>query len=169
MYHVIKKFIYISLRHKAAYQEYNSAKDKKNYVQRFCKGLEYNDAKDIIQPGWLDCLGFHCVAQWQSVGVVIERLLTPGSIPKLAMRRFVLGKDSLRFFRLGPSTLPVMVAQPDERLANRTHESALRWCSLTQSVYASEPATRTSSKTGNLKLRSLRPSAIQTVFPLCRN
>ena len=28
-----------------------------------------------------------------SIELVIERLLTPGSIPKLAMPRYVLGKD----------------------------------------------------------------------------
>ena len=30
-------------------------------------------------------------------------------------------------FLLGPSGLPVTVAQPDKRLANRTQKSALRW------------------------------------------
>ena len=33
-----------------------------------------------------------------SVGLVIERLLTPGSIPELAMRRCVLRKDISRLF-----------------------------------------------------------------------
>ena len=33
--------------------------------------------------------------------IVIERLLARGSIPKLAMRRFVVGKDTLRLFPMG--------------------------------------------------------------------
>ena len=50
--------------------------------------------------------------------LAIERLLTPGSIPKLAMRRCVLGKGTLGLFPpWRRSGLPVVVAQPDERLA----------------------------------------------------
>ena len=33
-----------------------------------------------------------------------------------------LGKTLLTYFPLGPSSLPVAVAQPEERLANRTKE-----------------------------------------------
>ena len=40
---------------------------------------------------------------WQSVRLVIERLLTPGSIPELAMRRFVFRKEIL-FFHWRPSS-----------------------------------------------------------------
>ena len=70
------------------------------------------------------------VAQWWSVGLVIKNwLLTPGSILVLAMRRCVLGKDTLRLSPLGPSNPPVVVVQPDKRLANRTKKrcSALVW------------------------------------------
>ena len=57
-------------------------------------------------------------------------MLTSGVIPKLAMRRCVLGKDTLyAYLPLELCSLPVMVAQADERLANRTKEkcSALMW------------------------------------------
>ena len=40
------------------------------------------------------------IPQWQSVGLVIEKLLKLWSIPELAMRR-VLGKDTLRVFPTG--------------------------------------------------------------------
>ena len=36
------------------------------------------------------------------------------------MHRCVLGKGTLRLFPIGPSNLPVVVIQPDERLAKRT-------------------------------------------------
>ena len=36
------------------------------------------------------------IAQWQSIWLVIKRLLTPGSIPELAKRRRVLVKNNLR-------------------------------------------------------------------------
>ena len=60
---------------------------------------------------------------------MIERLLTPGSIPKLAMSSCVLGKDTLHLFSLGLNSPPVVVTQPDETLANKTKEkcSALVW------------------------------------------
>ena len=60
-------------------------------------------------------------AQWQSVGLVIERLLTIGSIPQHAMRSCVFRKDTLRLFpiRTEQSTRR-MVAQPDETLPKRT-------------------------------------------------
>ena len=32
------------------------------------------------------------------------------------------------YFSLGPSNLPVVVAQPDKRLANGTQNNALHWC-----------------------------------------
>ena len=41
---------------------------------------------------------------------MIERLLTPGSIPELAIRSCVLEKNTLRLFPLGSSSLPVLVA-----------------------------------------------------------
>ena len=37
------------------------------------------------------------IAQWLSVGLMIERLLSSGSILELAMRRCVFRKDTLRF------------------------------------------------------------------------
>ena len=52
-------------------------------------------------------------------------LLTPGSIPELAMRRCVLGKDTLSVFSIGPSNLPAVVDQPDEIIANRTQKMVL--------------------------------------------
>ena len=58
---------------------------------------------------------------------MIERSLTPGSILELAMRCCVLGKDTLCLFPLGPSSLPVVEAQPYERPTNKTQKSALRW------------------------------------------
>ena len=38
---------------------------------------------------------------------------------------------TITYFPLGPSSIPIVVAQPDERLANRNQKSALRWCGLT--------------------------------------
>ena len=69
------------------------------------------------------------IAQWWTTGLVIERLLTPGSILELAMRRCVIGKNIYAYFPLGSSSLPVVVTQPDERLANRIQKkcSALVW------------------------------------------
>ena len=57
-----------------------------------------------------------------------DKLMTPGSIPKLALRRTVLEKDPLRLFPIGKSSLPIVVAQPDKKPTNRTQKSALRWC-----------------------------------------
>ena len=57
----------------------------------------------------------------------MERLLTPGSIPQLAMRRCVLGKDTLRYFQLMPSSLAVVEAKPDERLEKEPTKVTLRW------------------------------------------
>ena len=57
---------------------------------------------------------------------MIEKLLAPGSIPKLATGNCVLGKDTLFIFPLGRSSLPVVVAKPDERLANSIKKGALR-------------------------------------------
>ena len=51
---------------------------------------------------------------------MIERLLTPGSNPNLVMRRCVLGKTFYANFQLGPISLSVVVAQPEERHGNRT-------------------------------------------------
>ena len=59
---------------------------------------------------------------------MIKRLLTPGSILELAIRRCVRGKDTLSLFPLGPSLLPVVMFQHDKRLANRTPQNAVRWC-----------------------------------------
>ena len=51
---------------------------------------------------------------------VIKMLLAPTAILELAMRRSVLGKNTLRLFPLRPSSLPVMVAQLDKRLQKKT-------------------------------------------------
>ena len=60
---------------------------------------------------------------WQNVGLLIERLLALGSIPELAMRRCVLGKDI--FIGAKQST---RCAQSGERLANRIQKgSGLVW------------------------------------------
>ena len=53
---------------------------------------------------------------------MIERLLTPGSIPGLDMRRCVFRKDTSQLFSTWPKNLPVMVAQAIERPANRTYK-----------------------------------------------
>ena len=42
-----------------------------------------------------------------------QKVAHPGSIPELARCRYVNGK-TLRFFPLGPSSLPVVGVQPDE-------------------------------------------------------
>ena len=63
--------------------------------------------------------------QQKSVGLVIKKLLTPGLILELAMRRCVLGKTLYAYSPLGTSSLPDVVAQLDERLANKTPKSAL--------------------------------------------
>ena len=51
---------------------------------------------------------------------MIEILLTLDLTPKLAIRRCVLGKDYFIDFLSVPSSLPIVVAQTDKRLANRT-------------------------------------------------
>ena len=38
------------------------------------------------------------IAQWQSVGLMIKRLLNPGSILELSVHRCVLGKNTSRLF-----------------------------------------------------------------------
>ena len=60
------------------------------------------------------------------ITLVFERLVDPGSIPALALRRCVLGKDNLSIFPIRAKLSTFVVAQPDERLANRTQKSALR-------------------------------------------
>ena len=59
------------------------------------------------------------MTQETSDRLVIERLLTTGSIRELAMRRCILEKDTLRFFSIGTKSLSVVVASLT-RLANRT-------------------------------------------------
>ena len=61
---------------------------------------------------------------------MIERLLTPGSFPALAMRRYVLGKLIFQdISHSNPcSSLSITVAQADKRFANKTRKSDLRWC-----------------------------------------
>ena len=51
--------------------------------------------------------------------VSIETLLVPSSIPELAMRRCVFGKDNLCFLPVGAKQSTHVVIQPDESLANR--------------------------------------------------
>ena len=48
---------------------------------------------------------------------MIERLQASGLISKVAIRRYVLGKDVYRLFPITASGLPLVVAQPSERLA----------------------------------------------------
>ena len=52
---------------------------------------------------------------------MIERLVAPGSIPKLAMRRCVLGKDKINF-QEEQNNPPVVVTQVDERRTNRSQK-----------------------------------------------
>ena len=47
------------------------------------------------------------IAQWQSVGLVIEWLLAFGSIPNLAMRRCVVKRETLLSFLIGTNSLPL--------------------------------------------------------------
>ena len=57
---------------------------------------------------------------------MIERLLTPGSILELAMRRFVLGKDTLRLFLIVAKQSTCCAAhQPNERFANTTQKRVI--------------------------------------------
>ena len=68
--------------------------------------------------------------------LVIEWLLIPGSILELAVRRYAHQKVTLSLFLFGPSSLPVVVAQLDERLANRTKkELCLDMVRQTQSAW----------------------------------
>ena len=53
---------------------------------------------------------------------MIERLVAPGSISKLVMHRCALGKDTLHLFPIGRSSLFVVVAHPDVKLADRTQK-----------------------------------------------
>jgi len=56
----------------------------------------------------------------RGAGLVIERLQNLGSTPDAVAHRCVLGKDTFMLFpTLGPSSLPVVVTQPDKRHANR--------------------------------------------------
>ena len=55
----------------------------------------------------------------------------PGSTSAFAMRRRVLGEDILRQISTRASSLAVVVAQPDKRLAKRTQKILLRWCGYT--------------------------------------
>ena len=55
------------------------------------------------------------------------KVADPGSILAQAMRRYVLGKDTLPYFPLRPTSLTVVVAKTDETLANRTQK---RCCAL---------------------------------------
>ena len=41
------------------------------------------------------------IAQWLSVRLMIQRMLSSGSILELATRRCVFGKDTLRFIPIG--------------------------------------------------------------------
>ena len=56
---------------------------------------------------------------------MIERLLTPGSILELAMRRFAFGKYILRLFPIGAEQSYTRCNEPaDEILANRALQKA---------------------------------------------
>jgi len=58
---------------------------------------------------------------WLSIWLEIERLRSLGLTPDAVARRYVLGKDTFMLFPiLEPSSLPVVVAQPDKRFANKT-------------------------------------------------
>ena len=61
------------------------------------------------------------------LGEVIERLLAPGQ----AMHRCILGKINV-YFTLWQSSLLVVVAKPDEHLANRIQKTMLSIGELTQ-------------------------------------
>ena len=58
----------------------------------------------------------------------MEKLLAPGSIPELEMRRYVLEKDTLRLFSIRAKQSPRCGGQPEERLSIRLLKSALQWC-----------------------------------------
>ena len=45
-----------------------------------------------------------------------------------------LGETLYAYFPMGPNSLPVVVAQPDERLAKKPKKSALRWCGWTDAA-----------------------------------
>ena len=68
------------------------------------------------------------ITQWCSVRLVIERLMTRGSILELAMRRCVLGKKHFTLISHWGQAVIHCGGQPDERLANRIRKSALLWC-----------------------------------------
>ena len=57
-------------------------------------------------------------------------MLAPISILDLAMHPTVLFLDKTlyAYFTMGPSSLPIVVAQRDEKPANKTKKSALHWC-----------------------------------------
>ena len=60
--------------------------------------------------------GSSVVERW----LVIEKLLTLGSILELAMRHCVFGKELYLYFQLGQSSLLIVEAQLYERLATGT-------------------------------------------------
>ena len=57
--------------------------------------------------------------------IVPEKLLTPGSILKLAIRHCVLGKDTLRLFPIVAEQSTRCGGQADERFAKRTQKKVL--------------------------------------------
>ena len=75
---------------------------------------------------------------------VIKMLLAPTAILELAMRRSVLGKNTLRLFPLRPSSLPVMVPSLTKDCKKKTKKSTLRWCGKTDAeclVHMNERST----------------------------
>ena len=65
--------------------------------------------------------------------VIYKQSFAPGRIHYSAkymelMRHSAIGKDTLRSLPIWTKQSPVMVAQPDERLANGTKKGALRRC-----------------------------------------
>ena len=58
----------------------------------------------------------------------MERLLTPDSIPELAMRRCVLGKDTLRSFPIGAKQYPLWWSSLTKKVQQEPKKSAVRWC-----------------------------------------
>ena len=63
---------------------------------------------------------------------MIERLPVSGSILEVAMQLVFLEKTLTAYFPLWPNSLFVVVAQPDEKLPNRTKKFSIRLCGYRQ-------------------------------------
>ena len=73
----------------------------------------------------------------QFVGVGFERLLNPGSIPELAVRRCVIGGDTT-LLPTGPSRPPAVVARPDGDTQTQAKKGCDGWAGAARFIQTDE-------------------------------